>query len=92
MGGDETRYTAKAWSAACGCEWRESLELPAVHRASLDGVMAELKAWSLIKHQPIWRLIEDAVSQAIDHEPSETRELVRKVALHRQATPPDKDK
>ncbi len=56
------------------------------------GVMAELKAWSLINHQPIWRLVEDAISQAIAREPSEARELIRKVAQRRQATPSAKDK
>lgn len=54
------------------------------------GVMAELKAWSLIAHQPMWRLVEIAVGRALESEPSEVRELVRKVAQRRQATASDK--
>lgn len=54
------------------------------------GVMAELKAWSLITHQPMWQLVEIAVSRALDSEPAEVRELVRKVAQRRQATASEK--
>jgi hypothetical protein len=46
---------------------------------------AELKAWSLIKRRPVWRLIEDAVNAALRSEPAEVRDLIRKVAERRQS-------
>ncbi len=52
-------------------------------------MLAELKAWSLIRRQPMWRLIEKAVNDALRNEPPEIRDLVRKVAQRRQSTTAD---
>jgi hypothetical protein len=49
-------------------------------------VVADLKAWSVVRDRPVWRLIEDAVVEAIKAEPSDIRELVRKVVQRRQST------
>lgn len=52
---------------------RVMLRLPAL-------TVARLKAWSHVRDTPVWRLIDEAVNQAIDRLDGEDSRLVRTLA------------
>jgi hypothetical protein len=83
------KITKKRGRPRTGPEDSRVSDYPRVMLRLSPDVATQLKAWSVVRDRPVWRLIEEAVLQGIKAEPAEIRDLVRKVAQRRQAGPRD---